>query len=375
MMQSVEQQYAVKPVPQRNSTIDIAKGLMILLVVFAHNPLLLQYESELQRVIFSFPLALFFLVTGFFLKADTPMPAFVRSRASSLLKPFFVVLLALAVMKVAKQVVLSPEGENPLSLKYFAGILYGTGPTIDWTPLWFLPSLFVTSVFSLVMLKLIGKRPWIIVALATALIAIGATVVSHFWSGGLCTEPGKAVAILPGLPWSLDLLPITASFMLIGYVLGPWAKSFEFNALGFVFSLAVFAAMHVFFNETMDLNCRIYGNLFVSTIQAYAGSYLALCVSSLLGRIPVCRALLTYIGTGTIFILLFHGYIESTSIRVLSVYLASPYVIAALSFLAASLGPLVIMEITKRSALLSAALLPRQPQRQRENRPVGDAAG
>lgn len=375
MMQSVEQQYAAKPVPQRNSTIDIAKGLMILLVVFAHNPLLLQYESELQRVIFSFPLALFFLVTGFFLKADAPMPAFVRSRASSLLKPFFVVLLALAAMKAGKQVLLPPEGESPLGLKYFAGILYGTGPTIDWTPLWFLPSLFVTSVFSLVVLKLIGKRPRIIVALAAALIAIGAAVVSHFWSGGLCTESAKAAAILPGLPWSLDLLPITASFMLIGYVLGPWARSFEFNALGFVLSLAAFIAMHVFFNETIDLNCRIYGNIFVSTIQAYAGSYLALSVSSLLGRIPVCRALLTYIGTGTIFILLFHVYIENTSIRVLSAYLANPYAIAALSFLAASLGPLVIMEIAKRSALLSAALLPRQPQRQRESRPVNDAAG
>lgn len=375
MMQSVERQYAAKPVSERNSTIDIAKGMMILLVVFAHNPLLLQYESELQRVIFSFPLALFFLVTGFFLKADTPIPAFVRSRASSLLKPFFVVLLALAAMKVVKQVLLSPEDVNPLSLKYFSGILYGTGPTIDWTPLWFLPSLFVTSVFSLVVLKLIGKRPKIIVALAAVLIAIGATVVSHFWGSGLCAESAKTVAILPGLPWSLDLLPITASFMLVGYVLGPWAKSFEFNTLGFVLSLVVFAGMHVFFNETMDLNCRIYGNLFVSTIQAYTGSYLALCVSSLFGRIPMCRTLLTYIGTGTIFILLFHGYIESASIRFLSMYLTNPYAIAALSFLAASLGPLVIMEVTKRSALLSAALLPRQPQRQRENRPVGDAAG
>lgn len=359
----VPQPRAAKPARERNSTIDIAKGLMILLVVFAHNPLLLQQESELQRVTYSAPLALFFLVTGFFFKADAPLGTFMRSRASSLLKPYFVVLLALAVVKIAKEALLSPSWPASLSLEYLGGIVYGTGRTIDWTPLWFLPSLFATAVFTLLVLKLLGAtRRHLIAATALALVAVGAPLVRHFWPKGVCVESGAGAGVPPGLPWSLDLIPLTAPFMLIGYLLGPWARAFKINGIALAVALTAFVAMHALFDETIDLNCRTYGNPWVSTIQAYAGSYLALCLSSLLARVPACRAVLAYVGTGTIFILLFHGYIQNTALRLLSGYLSNAYVAAALSYLAGSLVPLAIMEITRRTALLGAALLPGSPK-------------
>lgn len=358
-------------VPQgRNHTIDVAKGLVILLVVFAHNPLFLSGEEELRRIIFSFPLSLFFMVSGFFLKPDISIVAFIRTRASALLKPFFVVLLALFAFKAAKKVMLQ-GGLEGADYKHLVGIFYGTGPTIDWAPLWYLPSLFLTLLFAVLLLKVVRSRAWIAV-LAMVLLFVGVQAVHHFWSDGICVDAGgPAPGMLPGLPWSFDLIPITSSFVLVGYLFGEKARSFQFNGLWFVVALAIFAASHAFFDATTDLNCRIYDDIILSTIEAYAGSYLVLGVSALIARFPACRAAVAYIGAGTIFILLFHLYIQHLAVQIFSRYLQNDVVAAILGYLAGCLLPLVIYEIAKRNVLLRMLLLPGGSDRGSKRRTAG----
>lgn len=343
--------------PGRNHTIDVAKGLVILLVVFAHNPLFLSGEEELRRIIFSFPLSLFFIVSGFFLKPDVPVGAFVRTRAAALLKPFFVVLLALFAFKAVKKTMLQ-GGLEAADYRHLAGIFYGTGPTIDWAPLWYLPSLFLTLLFAVLLLKVVRSRAWIAV-LAMVLLLVGVQAIHHFWNRGICVDAGgPAQGMLPGLPWSFDLIPITSSFVLVGYLLGEKARSFQFNGLWFAVALAVFVASHAFFDATIDLNCRIYDHLVLSTIEAYAGSYLVLAVSSLIARFQACRVAVAYIGSGTIFILLFHLYIQHLAVQIFSRYLQNDVAAAILGYLAGCLLPLVIYEIAKRNSLLGMLLLP-----------------
>ncbi|MEO7862090.1 MAG: acyltransferase family protein [Nitrospirales bacterium] len=64
----------------RNKTVDIAKGLGILLVVFGHNWIVLHEKGELFRVIFSFHVPLFFFLSGIFFKETTSLFSLIRSR-------------------------------------------------------------------------------------------------------------------------------------------------------------------------------------------------------------------------------------------------------------------------------------------------------
>jgi fucose 4-O-acetylase-like acetyltransferase len=129
----------------RNKTVDIAKGLGILFVVFGHNWIVLHEKGELYRIIFSFHIPLFFFLSGVFLKETGSLPSFLKSRANSLLKPYFVVLCGLGLAQIV-------AGKG--SLFYFVGLLYSTGSTIAWTPLWFLPYLFIVIIFSWLTVKI-----------------------------------------------------------------------------------------------------------------------------------------------------------------------------------------------------------------------------
>lgn len=53
---------------QRNSVIDIAKGIGIILVILGH---LVSYEDYISSYIFSFHMPLFFFITGYLTKDNS----------------------------------------------------------------------------------------------------------------------------------------------------------------------------------------------------------------------------------------------------------------------------------------------------------------
>lgn len=346
---------AAPPSRVRDTTLDVAKGLLILVVVFVHNPLLLRGAGLLQQVVYSFPLPMFFMISGVFFRPGMEAGALLRTRASALLKPYFVMLSALAAVKWLRQWLL-PGSEVVVDGRYLLGIVYGNGPTIDWTPLWYLPSLFVTSVAGgWVLRRLAGCSRASLAMVATLLLAFGVWLLQQLWPAGICA-PGTAQA-WPGWPWSLDLLPITVAYLLFGYVLGPWVRTFRFSIAGALLALALCCFLHARFDSVLDLNCRSYGRPWVSTLMALSGSYLVLSVAWLLARFSVLGRLFAYIGGGTIFILLFHAFIAKSAIAALSPLLPT-FVAAGATFVAAALGPLAVMAMTRRSTLLRALLLP-----------------
>ena len=75
----------------RNITIDIAKGLGIVLVVLGHN-WIAQENTELFEIIFSFHMPLFFFLAGVFVGDSNNIIDFIIKKTDALLKPYFVVL-------------------------------------------------------------------------------------------------------------------------------------------------------------------------------------------------------------------------------------------------------------------------------------------
>jgi len=339
----------------RNSTIDVAKGLGIILVVFGHNWIVLHEKSELFRVIFSFHMPLFFFLSGIFLRSSDGISHFLQMRAGLLLKPYFVVLTIVGVVKLLKASVLGTIG--PQIGDYFIGMLYGTGNTIIWAPLWFLPHLFVTSTFSLVVLKTIVAKGWVALS-AVALLMFGIYFMDAFWYPEISNTDSIGISGLPGLPWSIDLIPVTSSMVIFGYLLGDRVKLAKFNAAYLILSVLIFSFLHYFYNETIDLNLRIYGNAFISTIQAIFGIYIAISSASFLQKYSSFRTSLGYIGSGSLFILVFHVFFQDLAFGTLSNLSSHPYFNGVASLGVAIAMPLLVWEFVKRQEIAAKWLLP-----------------
>lgn len=341
----------------RNSTIDVAKGLGILLVVLGHNWLVLHERGELFRVVFSFHVPLFFFLAGVFLQERAPLGALVSRRFDALIKPYLVVLLVLGIFRIAAQ--------PSTALHYFEGLAYATGGTIAWEHLWFLPSLFLSLVLAALLLELTARLPrarlWRL-ALALAMLVGGALLLRHLddpaWAERCCASMPADPERSLGLPLSTDLLLVTCAFTLLGFVARERALALRFQPLGFAVALAAFIALHVGFDEAIDLNRRYYGNVWIASAQALLGIYLIGALAAVLraGRV---RDLLVRAGEGSLFILIFHVLVQAKAFNAFH-KLGLPLPAAALAALpVAVVVPLLLLEIAKRVRPLGALLLPR----------------
>jgi polysaccharide biosynthesis protein PslL len=348
----------------RNLTVDIAKGIGILLVVFGHNWIVKNDPGELYRVIFSFHVPLFFCMAGFFLKPSDRLKEFIFKRADTLLKPYWTVLLLIGILKIF----------NPFSTEkssfwhYFLGILYGTGPTIEGVALWFLPHLFVASIaamFVLNLTKLWQNRELWRWGISSLFLTLGILFIRSFWHGDtrgnhVLDQMFSATHQLPGLPFSLDLILISSSLILLGFLLRNKVKTMTFNLSFFSIEMLFFLLLHLEFNETIDLNMRIYSHPLISTLQAILGIHLTLLASAGLQRYPTFARPLMSIGSGSLFILIFHTFIQEKVFWGLMLFTHATYFSALVSFGAAVWCPLFILKIVKRQRSLALLFLPRK---------------
>ena len=69
----------------RTEWVDIAKGIGIVCVCLGH----LGIES-IDRVVFTFHMPLFFILSGMFLNGDVPFNEFIKKKSKRLLVPYYV---------------------------------------------------------------------------------------------------------------------------------------------------------------------------------------------------------------------------------------------------------------------------------------------
>ncbi|MDB5816038.1 MAG: acyltransferase 3 [Rhodocyclales bacterium] len=124
----------------RNQTLDVTKGIGILLVVLGHNWAINHASGIVFRIIFSFHMALFFLLAGVLFRPEDRFSSILKSKFSTLLKPYLVVAISLGLAHALL--------EKTSVMQSIGAALYGTGSTLVWTPMWFLPHLFVLFVLA-----------------------------------------------------------------------------------------------------------------------------------------------------------------------------------------------------------------------------------
>lgn len=325
-------------------SIDIARGLGILLIVLGHNPLV-GAHSALYHIVYSFHVPLFFFLSGLFFR---PQNSFIRTcvgKANALLKPYFVTSFFVFILYVFHK--------GGASLPFIAGVCYGTGDTLAWEPLWFLPHLWLIYVFAWCVARVSRYETRLNYQKALILVFLlvgGYFVMPLFWHKPItgCLESVLSLSLLPGLPFSLDLVLMSSFYFLLGFTLKKEVLNPRFHPVPVFVALISFSSILYVWGSSMDLNERQYDHLILSTLVAVSGILLVLAVSKLLEKLPVVKTGMAYIGSGSLFILLFHGYLQGRSFMSLNAYLKSGVLLnATLAFLVSVVGSLLIMEMVR----------------------------
>jgi len=335
--------------------LDIAKGIGIVLVVFGHNDWVIAHQ-HLRDAIYTFHVPLFIFLAGIFFKPERALGASLANRADGVLKPYFVALLGLIAFQGLFR--------GGIGITRIQGVLYGTGSTIDWPPLWFLPYLFLMTGFAWLVWHLarLDRAPaWHRALAMLLLLVVGVAIMraEHASTLRFLDLPlGKI-----GLPWSLDLLPLGACYFLLGRCCRDAVLHMQWRPGAALLALLAFVLLFGLTGATLDLNERSYDNLLASTCATVLGTYLALQLAAGIQRLRLATRVLRYVGEASLILLLLHGVVQLRVLEKLDARFptsAGSAMHGLLAFAAALLLPLAVGEILARLPLLSALVLPRR---------------
>jgi polysaccharide biosynthesis protein PslL len=287
--------------------IDVAKGIGILLVALAHADIAL-ISPYLHRLIYAFHMPLFFFLSGYFFHAQISFWTLVKRRFNTILKPYLVTILLIYIASLSFT--------NMRFANVFGRIvksLYATGYYIDWVQLWFLPSLFVTSLFAFVFYRVvlihIDNRyvRWLILLVMEA---FGIYFLGTFYPFSISVF-GKHYDLY-GLPFSLDIVLLSGFFYILGNEIRQATSEKAFANLWVFFGTGGgLILLTLIFKQTIDLNTRVFESFTINTAEAILGILFALATSKQIdlktGRLA---SALKYIGQASLFILIFHVPIQ-----------------------------------------------------------------
>ncbi|PLY37371.1 hypothetical protein F164LOC_10310 [Pectobacterium carotovorum] len=289
----------VKPIATsatRDRSVDSLKGIGILLVVLGHVTMLPQGVHDF---IYSFHIPLFFILSGYLYNPNKKqsIAQHVTSKFHSLLVPAWIMGLICGIPFIFLLLF------GKISTFEFVYRLYGTlvgipkyESTFICTPIWFLFSLFFTSVIFQVMtdrLKRAGKY----VALTVGLIYILSTT---YFKIQLPFNIGQSLA---GLMF---------------FSMGVFYKSIanELNTMKLALFVFIFLSLY-YVSSPIDISANIFGDSIFVAIVNISISCMAFIITKYISKKISC-SMLVFFGSNTIPIIGFNYYINTFSTKTLS---------------------------------------------------------
>jgi fucose 4-O-acetylase-like acetyltransferase len=292
-------------------TLDVAKGMGIVLVVLGHNHLFREQARLLYEAIYLFHMPLFFFVSGTTFRL-APIRDALNRRARSLLVPY-------AVMGAVALAMAMNAGGVDAALRELGGLLYGTGHTIRFVPLWFLPCLFMVFTCATGVLAglraLIGtvqferKSTLLLLSVTCIGVLIGVVVIAMgtFAQPPYVDAKGRPV----GLPWGLDLVPLALGVFVLGMLASRSRLVSDFPRPAWVAPAAIMViAVLVAQDVSLDLNYRRMSGIAGALLGMVAGIALVLALSKLICRSNRLARLFAYLGSSSLVILMLHYVLQ-----------------------------------------------------------------
>lgn len=270
---------------KRIEWIDVAKGITIILVGIGHY----QCPKLLQTWIYIFHMPLFFTLSGITLsiKKYNFLEFFLR-KVKTLILPWIIALcINVCFQTICRMVGISanPDKITSIPLRIIINLRPG-----DTDPIyWFLPCLFVTELVLYGIFKsIINKKIIIVFFIVLLVVAIGYQ---------------KTINIR--LPWELDILPMSAFFVGVGFVVKGYLLNIINNInkkkkLILILIFLILGTTIGFFNawiikNPVDMSSGRYGIVPLMVIAAICNSYAIVLLCTLINN-----RILRYIGENSL---------------------------------------------------------------------------
>lgn len=294
---------------QRQTWIDVLKGIGILAVVVGH----ISFNRNLVGLIQMFHMPLFFLAGGWLHDVRAPQRAFALSKARSLLRPYVCFLLILWPLEMLMS---APPG-SAFTWEHLALPMLFGGRMLNGAagPLWFLTCYFLTQQLAHFLLRHSAPGVW---AVAGALL-LGAAYLGAWQFGGWM------------LPWSAEVVLFAAPLYLIGYAARDLALA-RWSVLWLLLSAAgaaLYLAHLPGLTNTLDMKSGVYGIPLV-TLASALGVVALLAVGA--QRIADTRAgrVFAALGAASMTIFAVHQLVQLFIAKELGIMQAGPRIIGAL---------------------------------------------
>lgn len=288
---------------ERLDFVDVAKGMMILAVVFSHAWFA---NSDILGQWLPFSMPVFFFLSGYTYKPGRSYGTNLGRRVVSLLFPYAIFcavcnLFFPVYAGLVKKISYMSYSFLPTKGALWLAVLKADALNMLMsTPMWFLVALFTASIL---FFALVG---WTRESLWKTLAAVAVLVAAALGIDLLKKET---------LVWFVDLAPYAAALMLLGAYCGSRKLYVRLNALWIVVGCVALAAAEVL-NRVFPGSARTsivqyiesgawYGVL-TAFVIAVAGCVGTLCVARLVDLIPGVNRLFRWLGKNSLWILCIH---------------------------------------------------------------------
>ena len=191
-----------------------------------------------------------------------------------------------------------------------AGVLYGNGQTIAWTPLWFLPHLFLLYTSAALLLRSGGfgaLQRGLQFSLILLWLMLFGVVLAY-----LQPQFSQSASLLlrSGLPWGIDFLPLSLGYFALGYLLKQQFTQARFNPLLLLGLTALFSVLVFTLNAAVDFNLRLYTPPLWLPFIIVTGCFMLLQWSLLFSKLPLLSDAFILCGRYSLYILIFHVFLQ-----------------------------------------------------------------
>lgn len=347
------------PAKPRLLLIDIAKGFGILLIVLGHNPIFNHSFGFFSEALASFRIPFFFFVSGVTLSlSGRSVKNIAIKRADAWLKPFIVVVTLLGSLKIL-------VGAGTLQ-GIMVGLVFATGFTLIWPALWFLPHLWLVYTFCTWLL--VNFKPMFDTLAGRSLVLLTFAVLGYFSIDSFSDPISHPICDKQlvfsrhlfecGLPFSADLLFVTAFYFLLGHFVSAAVKRFAPSPLKVIAVFIAFIVLCLNSSAPVDLNYRLYEDLLLSPLQAICGILLMLSVCYYCAMNRYIAASISYFSRVSLFILLFHTPFLSWIVYHLPKWIESQLIVGILAFVIPIAISVAIYYLVQRTRIFAPLMLP-----------------
>lgn len=285
---------------KRNVTIDIAKGLGIVLVVYGHVVL----SGTIHNIIYLFHMSLFFFISGYLIsdKHNFNLKNYVYLKVKRLYIPYVLIMTFLLIFH---NILLNLHFYDAHELWYgyynvhdvvkgIINIIFMRRLDKLAGPCWFIQTLLLIEILYILLLFFIRKLE----KKKQIRILIGVMVL--FFAIGIAFSLFQIK-----LPYKLDTVCFAFAIMLSGKIIRDIKEKLPKNLLvviiaGIVFMLVAFCGTYT------EMSTHTYSNVFMSLLGMYSGTVLTLSLAKYIGKINFLRKIFSLLGKRTLSIMILH---------------------------------------------------------------------